>query len=173
MAQCYRLHVRLYPNRFSDHKEIVEFLVGAQKHGQRSMIGRHVEAALLAYVRAHQKGRLNWPIEIPRKTQTPDEPIQTQVSRRPSEDPVDFLDPHLSHDPGQWPNDDIFPEKTPAFPEIPLTSHSNAPPVHHKVMEPQDDNNVSFEKDGRARLRDLVRNIHNQVDIKDDRTKDR
>lgn len=65
MASCYRLHIRLYPDRYRPHREIVDFLMEVQKKGQRNMIGRHVEQALLAHIRAEREAvrqQIEWPI---------------------------------------------------------------------------------------------------------------
>ena len=62
--RSYRLNVRLYPERYRPHQEIVDFLVEIQKMGGGA-IGRHVEMALLAYIRAEREAerqRIVWPV---------------------------------------------------------------------------------------------------------------
>ena len=63
-TRSYRLNVRFYPERYRPHREIVDFLMEIQKSGG-GMIGRHVEMALLAYIRAEREAerqRIVWPV---------------------------------------------------------------------------------------------------------------
>ena len=63
MGKAYRLNIRLYPGRIPGHSEIVEFFSRIQAQS-RVGVGRHIEAALIQYLRAYEEGeRLKrpWP----------------------------------------------------------------------------------------------------------------
>ena len=52
-----RLCLRFYPERHAEHREIAEFFRAIRASGRQGDVGRHVEAALLAYLRGQPAPR--------------------------------------------------------------------------------------------------------------------
>ena len=52
-----RLCLRFYPERHAEHREIAEFFRAIRAGGRQGDVGRHVEAALLAYLRGQPASR--------------------------------------------------------------------------------------------------------------------
>ena len=52
-----RLCLRFYPERHTEHREIAEFFRAIRASGRQGDVGRHVEAALLAYLRGQPAPR--------------------------------------------------------------------------------------------------------------------
>lgn len=52
-----RLCLRFYPERHAEHREIAEFFRAIRAGGRQGDVGRHVEAALLAYLRGQPAPR--------------------------------------------------------------------------------------------------------------------
>lgn len=96
MSAFYRLNVRLYPDRYRQHREIVDFLMRAQGDKERNMIGRHVEAALVAYIRAEREA-LRQASQWPDSGGGPARPGRR--SRKAHSEWDEDIDPALSQDP--------------------------------------------------------------------------
>ena len=153
MASCYRLHIRLYPERYRPHREIVDFLMEVQKGGQRNIIGRHIEQALLAYIRAEREAmrqQIEWSISGV-AANTPSAPV---VRPGPTERPSR---PAKSTRPPPPPDLDGWAYKDEDIPDI---TDSVAPPAKPSASPP-----------ATSRFSSLAHKIHRQLEGGDDEKK--